>query len=161
MSDDNDDIHTYKTEEIVFGLLTLMAPPFIKSQIIRILKAQVSIKAGEKAKELLDSTDAVFDRSTMNFLKEVNESLAPDLQGPQDGRAAVEEVERMVDEMVSSGLIDVVLDSNDHSDQTGIQVAMPGCECAKCRCLTGLEALGVEIYRGAAGPAIRAKKDLN
>lgn len=162
MSDDNDnEPHVYEIEEIVFGLLALMAPPEIRSGIVRMLKALVSKEAGIRAQDLLDETHAAFNGDPAHFIKDVCESLSPDLKGPRDKQAAVNQFEQMVADLVSSGVIDTVIDGGDHASGDGIQAAIPGCECMRCRCLRGLEDLGVEIYRGTAGPIARDKKDLN
>ena len=161
MSDDNDDeLHIYEIEEIVFGLLALMAPPEVRSGIVRLLETEVSRKAADKARELLDETEEAFDGNPAHFIKDVCASLSPELRGPRDQLKIVQEFEQMVSQLVSSGVIDTVIDGGDHIAGDGIQAATPGCECLRCKCLRSLEDLGVEIYRGTAGPSVN-KKDLN
>lgn len=154
---DEDNEHLYQIEEIVFGALALMAPPGVKESLVRLISCKISKKAGQEARELLEDTEDSFKGGVLTFMETAADSLDPELVGPKS--KSPEGFEEVMEFLATSGILDSVVDMacTTEAAEDGKQTPSGGCKCPRCQFLRGMDAAGIEIYRGSAV----SKKDLN
>lgn len=148
----------YQIEDIVLGVLALLAPDAVKRGVVRLISQTVSQKAGDEAQEMLEDVDLMYDGSASKFLVEVNKALAPELEGAKEAPKVSDFDELMAVAMT----LEVAATRPPHAVLPGEQSALQGCDCYRCGLLKSLQKMGVNIVE-VPDPDAPApdKKDLN
>lgn len=154
--DDDGDEH-FHVDDILLGLLVLMAPEVILKNAVELLREGTSIKAGDHAADLIKTIrEKVQDVDA--YLKMTGEDLCPNIQGPKKPVDEIlsqkRELETTLSQLLGQRVVvaQIAIDGTPEAealkakyDPKAFVKADEGCYCDKCKKIRDLDAKGLRL----------------